>query len=309
MKIARFSLHDGQERVALVVRHADTDRLLDVQSAAQLSGKPTQATILELIQSGPRALDQLHALLSWFNDRQEPSCSRSFNEVNWLTPVPPRSFIAAGRNFGKHRLESIQGNKVPGSGLHNDFPTGFVKLGCCLVPHGATVKRPPDVTAMDYEVEVAVVVGRSLERASPAQARNAIFGYTVFNDISAREWQLAEMKNQLVMLGKNFPGFGPIGPWILTADEVPDPTALELKLEVNGELRQHDTCNDLLFSFEELVAFWSRVGLEPGDLIASGTPEGVALHRKPDPSPFYLKPGDIVRASVTQIGVLETHIA
>lgn len=309
MKIARFSLHDGHERVGLVVRHAGADRLLDVQSASSLHGKPVQATMLELIQSGPRALDQLHALLSWFNDHQEPACLHSFNEVNWLTPVPPRSFIAAGRNFGKHRLESVQGNKVPGSRLHNDFPTGFVKLGRCLVPHGATVKRPHDVTAMDYEVEVAVVVGRSLDRASPAQARDAIFGYTVFNDISAREWQLAEMKNQLVMLGKNFPGFGPIGPWILTADEVPDPTALELKLEVNGELRQHDTCNDLLFSFEELVAFWSRVGLEPGDLIASGTPEGVALHRKPDPSPFYLKPGDIVRASVTQIGVLETHIA
>ena len=130
----------------------------------------------------------------------------------------------------------------------------------------------------------------------------------MFNDLSAREWQLAEMRNQLLMLGKNFPGFGPVGPYILTADAVPDPSALVLWLEVNGERRQHSDCSDLIFGFDEMVAFWSRAGLEAGDLISTGTPDGVALHRKPDPGPFFLKPGDLVHAGVDQIGVLETRI-
>lgn len=309
MKIARYSGQGPEECIGIVVREHAAEIMLDVRTTASLAGEHEPASMLDLIQSGEKGLDSLRRLVHWFEQRREPSCLRQFDEINWLTPVPPRSFIAAGRNFGRHQLESIQGNKEAGAGFHTDFPTGFVKLGRSLVPHMATVKRPPDVVRMDYEVEVAVVVGSALERASAEQARQAIFGYTVFNDLSAREWQLAEMKNLLVMQGKNFPGFGPVGPWILTADEVPDPTKLELKLEVNGQLRQHDNCEDLIFSFEELVEFWSRVGLEPGDLIGSGTPEGVALHRKPDPSPFYLKPGDIVRASITQVGVLETRIA
>src|SRR5690606_22164381 len=131
----------------------------------------------------------------------------SLDDMIWQTPVPPRSFIAAGRNFGKHQLESIRGNPVAGAGFHAEFPTGFVKLGRVLVPHMATVTRPPDVTQLDYEVEVAVVIGKTMSRASESQAREAIFGYTVFNDLSAREWQLGEMRNQLLMQGKNFPGF------------------------------------------------------------------------------------------------------
>lgn len=310
MKIARFqTAAAAAERIGIVVSHDGEHKLLDVPNVAERAGGgEAPRTMLELMAAGAGGLDKLRIWLDWFAANQEPSCVRSFDGVRWLTPVPPRSFIAAGRNFGKHQLESIQGNPEAGAAFHADFPTGFIKLGRVLVPHMAEVRRPPDVRQMDYEVEVAVVVGQALERATAAQARDAIFGYTVFNDLSAREWQLAEMRNQLIMQGKNFPGFGPVGPWILTADEVPDPSRLELKLEVNGELRQHDDCQDMIFGFDELVAFWSRAGLEPGDLIGSGTPAGVALRRQPDPEPFFLKPGDVVRASVQQIGVLENRI-
>lgn len=309
MKVARF--RDGAEAgegVGIVVMHDGKQKLLDARLAMDRAGREAPQTMLELIGAGRRGLDRLQSLIDWFTAEQDQGCVKPLETIHWLTPVPPRSFIAAGRNFGKHQLESIKGNPAAGAGFHADFPTGFVKLGRVLVPHMAEVRRPPDVKQMDYEVEIAVVVGQAIERASPAQARDAIFGYTVFNDLSAREWQLAEMRNQLVMQGKNFPGFGPVGPWILTADEVPDPAQLELKLEVNGEIRQHDNCQDLIFGFDELLAFWSRTGLEPGDLIGSGTPEGVALRRQPDPEPFFLKPGDVVRASVEQIGVLETRI-
>ena len=113
----------------------------------------------------------------------------------------------------------------------------------------------------------------------------------------------------MILIGKNFPGFGPIGPWILTADEVPDPSRLVIDLKVNGQTVQHESCSDMIFNFQQLISFWSKSGLTMGDMIASGTPEGVAMHRKPDPFAFYLKPGDVIHASVEGIGVLETRIS
>jgi 2-keto-4-pentenoate hydratase/2-oxohepta-3-ene-1,7-dioic acid hydratase in catechol pathway len=310
MKLARYRMEGSGESLGIVLDANGSEILLDVGAAtlARSAAGEIPTSMMDLIAAQDRGLDVMRELLAWTASRSDPAWVRQPDAVAWLTPVPARSCIAAGRNFGKHRAESALANPVAGAQFQIDFPTGFIKLGRNLVAHRAEVKRPEDVLQFDYEVEIAVIVGQPIERVSVAQARQAIFGYTVFNDLSAREWQLGEMKNQLVMMGKNFPGFGPIGPCILTADEVPDPAALTLWLKVNGELRQHSDCSDLIFGFDELVSFWSRVGLEPGDIICTGTPDGVALHRKPDPMPFYLKPGDVVHAGVDQIGVLETRI-
>jgi 5-carboxymethyl-2-hydroxymuconate isomerase len=151
------------------------------------------------------------------------------------------------------------------------------------------------------------VIGRAVERVSEERALSAVFGYTILNDLSARELQRKEMANQSIVLGKNFPGFGPLGPWITTADEIPDPSVLELELTVNGETRQKTDCRNLIFPFPRMIAHWSRMGLDKGDLITTGSPEGVAIGR-PDPMPFYLQPGDVVRATVKQVGTLETTI-
>lgn len=140
-----------------------------------------------------------------------------------------------------------------------------------------------------------------------SDALKLVFGYTVFNDLSARDIQRREMANQSILAGKNLPGFGPLGPWILTADEVPDPAQLELKLRVNGRERQNSLCTDMLNSFAQLISSWSSMGLAPSDVIAGGTPAGVAIGR-PNPQEFFLKPGDRVEAEITQIGVLETFI-
>jgi len=310
MKLARIALRDeAGERLGIVLDENGAVRLLDVAALPDTDAGPTlPRTMMQAILAGPAGLAALHGARDRAARDADPAWFHGGDDVQWLTPVPPRSCIAAGRNFGAHRLESIRGNPQAGAGFQIDFPTGFIKLGRNLVGHRAEVKRPDDVEQMDYEAEVAVIVGQPLINATRDQARRAIFGYTIMNDLSAREWQFAEMRNLLVMMGKNFPGFGPLGPCILTADEVPDPTALRLWLKVNGELRQQSDCSDLIFQFDELVAFWSRVGLEAGDIISSGTPEGVAVHRKPDPRPFFLKPGDIVHAGVDQIGVLETRI-
>ncbi|SAI27977.1 putative hydrolase [Bordetella ansorpii] len=310
MKLARFQLAGtAEERLGIVQETRSGISLLDVAALPWIGqDRGMLRSMMSTIEAGPRALDALRDLQRRFIAQPDPCWEHAADSVVWLTPVPERSCIAAGRNFGAHRLESIRGNPDAGAGFQIDFPTGFIKLGRNLVGHRAEVKRPDDVEQLDYEVEVALVVGKPLLNVSRAEAAQAIFGYTIMNDLSAREWQLAEMRNLLVMMGKNFPGFGPVGPCILTADEVPDPTALRLWLTVNGELRQQADCSDLIFGFDELVAFWSRVGLQAGDIISSGTPEGVALHRKPDPRPFFLKPGDIVHAGVDQIGILETRI-
>ena len=309
MKIARYQSAAGPERLGIVTSLSGREILVDVAKAAATRGGPcTPESVMGLIEGGAPAMEASRELLRWAAHRQDPAWMDDPDHVEWLTPVPPKSMISAGRNFGRHKLESIKGTAASGGKVHSDFPTGFIKLGRTLVPHKSQVKRPKDVLDFDYEAEIVLVLGKAIDVDSDIDPASAIFGYTIFNDLSAREWQIREMHNGMIMLGKNFPGFGPLGPYILTADEVPDPNGLVLWLKVNGELRQHSDCRDLIFGFEQMVAFWSRCGLVPGDMISTGTPEGVALHHKPDPRAWYLKPGDRVEAGVDGIGVLETFI-
>jgi 2-keto-4-pentenoate hydratase/2-oxohepta-3-ene-1,7-dioic acid hydratase in catechol pathway len=313
MKVGRIATPDGGERLGIVTGSVGHEVVLDLEAAAKAKqgGLPFQNTMEVLIEGGARSLDDARTVADWASSRKDPAWMTPERDVQWLTPVkPPGTMICAGRNFGRHKDESLGfWTKQGTTGIHLEFPCGFIQLPQTLVPHRATVKRPPDVTEFDYEVEVAAIIGRPIERIDAADALANVFGYTVFNDLSAREWQKKEMRNQMIMLGKNFPGFGPLGPWITTEDEVPDPSKLVLDLKVNGRTLQHETCGDMIFGFPELISFWSKTGLAAGDIIASGTPEGVALHRKPDPFEFYLKPGDIVHAAVEGIGVLETRIA
>ncbi len=313
MKIGRIATADGGERLGVVTGNAGDEVVLDLEAAAKArQGElPFRNTMQALIEGGARSLAGAQDIVDWALGRRDPAWMTAERDCQWLTPVkPPGTMICAGRNFGRHKDESLGfWTKQGTTGIHFEFPCGFIQLPQTLVPHRATVKRPPDVLEFDYEVEVAAVIARPIERVDAADALANVFGYTVFNDLSAREWQKKEMRNQMIMLGKNFPGFGPLGPWIVTADEVPDPSKLVLDLKVNGRTLQHETCSDMIFGFPELIAFWSKTGLAAGDLIASGTPEGVALHRKPDPFEFYLKPGDVVHAAVEGIGVLETRIA
>lgn len=312
MKIGRFKGDNGAERLGIVVRLKGEEHVLDLEKAAHAKGGrlPFANTMIAFINEGKKALDFGYETTAWAQREPNPGWFTARDAVQWMIPVQPATFLCAGRNFGRHRDESLRfWTKQGVNSVHFEFPTGFIQLPHTLVPHGATVACPEGVKEFDYEIEVAAVVGKKIERVSEKNALDAVFGYTVFNDLSAREWQRKEMQNQMILVGKNFPGFGPVGPYILTADEAPDPSALVLDLKVNGEARQHESCSDMIFGFPQLISFWSRVGLAPGDLIASGTPEGVAMHRKPDPFAFYLKPGDVVHASVEQIGVLETRIA
>ena len=308
MKIGRYS-GSGGEFLGVVIDQGGRQKVLDLGTAAKAHAKTAVAATLNAVIDGGRAqLDAGYAAIEWAGREGDAAWFVDEKTVPWMTPLDVRNCIAGGRNFAAHRAETLEYWTKQGAKLHSEIPMGFIKLGSCMVPTRTAVKRPANCAWFDFEVEATAVIGKPLIDANEKEALDGIFGYTVLNDLSAREMQRKEMANQSILLGKNYPGLGPLGPWIVTADEVPDPSVLEVRLTVNGEERQHAFCTNLIFPIPALVAHWSKMGLARGDLVTVGSPEGVAIGR-PEPMAFYLQPGDVVRAEVVQVGVLETTIA
>ncbi len=200
-------------------------------------------------------------------------------------------FVAIGLNYHDHAREA--GMRVPVE------PTLFPKwLSCLCGPNDDTV-QPPESTKLDWEVELGIVIGRQARNVSEADALQFIAGYCVANDVSERAFQLDRSGGQWGK-GKGFDTFGPVGPYMVTADEVDDPQNLDLWLDVNGERKQTGNTSNMVFSCAYLVSYCSRImTLEPGDLILTGTPPGVGMGFKP---PQYLKPGDVVELGISGLG-------
>jgi 2-keto-4-pentenoate hydratase/2-oxohepta-3-ene-1,7-dioic acid hydratase in catechol pathway len=311
MKIGRFADINGNEATGVLVKKDGTEKVLNLSKADVALNSGALGTLDDIIVAGRKKLGNVAKVVDKATSNGEAGWFGDVKTTKWLVPNRPVQCLCAGRNFGRHMAEmnkQVWESKLGGASEKRAIPTGFVKLTATLVEHEAKVARPIDVTNLDYEVEPAAIISERLERVSEERGLDAVFGYTVFNDLSAREWQFTEMESRTIIVGKNFPGAGPIGPWILTADEVPDPAKLELSLRVNGTIRQSSTCEDMIFPMATLIAFWSRVGLLPGDVICGGTPSGVAMAHKPDPNEWYLRPGDVVEAEIKQIGLLRTHI-
>ena len=205
-----------------------------------------------------------------------------------LADVP--NFHCVGLNYAKHAAES--GAQPPAE------PILFNKATSALAGPNDNVHLPRGSEKTDWEVELGVVIGRRVEHVSEAEALACVAGYCVVNDLSERAWQM-ERGGQWTK-GKSAPGFGPVGPWLVTADEVADPQSLSIWLELNGERVQHSSTADMIFSVAEIISAMSRyMVLRPGDLIATGTPEGVGLGMKP---PRYLRPGDRMRLGIGGLG-------
>ncbi|MBD3759353.1 fumarylacetoacetate hydrolase family protein [Rhizorhabdus sp.] len=215
-----------------------------------------------------------------------------------LAPVErPGKYLAIGMNYPKHVQESKRlGGPIP----DNQF--WFNKQTTCLA--GPFDDIDPHVTTkLDYEAELGVVIGAKAKDVTEAEARNHVFGYLVANDVSARDWQ---MHSPTFTMGKSFDTHGPVGPWIVTADEIPDPHALQLRCWVNGELRQDVITGEMIFNIWQQISYLSTAfTLEPGDLLATGTPSGVGIAMEP---PVYLQPGDVVRCDVQDIGFIENKV-
>lgn len=215
--------------------------------------------------------------------------------VTLLPPIPhPNKMICIGLNYRAHAAEA--GLKVP------EHPSLFLRLNNTLTAHGAPLVRPSLSGDFDYEGELAIVIGKPGHRIARPAALDHVFGYACFNDGSLRDFQFKHS----VTVGKNFPSTGGFGPWIATADTVPDPSKLTLSTRVNGTQVQHKGLDDMIFDVPAIIAYvssWTK--LEPGDVIATGTPEGVGFARKP---PLWLKPGDTVEVEISNIGILRNPI-
>ena len=189
--------------------------------------------------------------------------------------------------------------------FHFEHPTGFLEAPSSVTASGSSVAIPRFTKQLDYEIEIGIIIGRKAFHVSPTDAMDYVAGYTVFNDLSARDIQAREHSNKVILLGKSFDGSCPFGPHLVTTDELSDPHNLAMKLRVNDELRQDANTGDMHYKTAELVSWWSNTTLEPGDIITSGSPPGVAAGMK---SPVWLKAGDRVDANVAELGTLTVHI-
>ena len=216
--------------------------------------------------------------------------------IHLSSPIPrPGKVICIGLNYRDHAEES--GMPIPTS------PIIFSKFSTCVIGSGDAIYIPKGSTQVDYEAELAVVIGRKAKNISASDAMDHVFGYTNFNDVSARDFQFADGQWQR---GKSCDTFAPMGPFVATADEIGDPHQLNIKFRLNGETLQDSNTCQLIFKIPELIEFISSsITLEPGDVIATGTPPGVGFARKP---PIFMKPGDVAEVEIDGLGTLSNPI-
>ena len=280
MKLATILSPDGP-RAAVV----DGDEVIGLSALA--SDIPTD--MASLLEAGDAIFDRIREGVTAGVAR------RPLADVTLTAPVRPRKFWAIGLNYADHVAES--GLAMP------ENLTVFAKATTCVVGPYDHVQRPAVSEMLDYEGELGFVIGRRCRHVAAADAADVIAGYLVVNDFSVRDWQVMTPQWDL---GKSFDTHGPIGPWIVTPDEIGDPHALDLRTYVNGELRQSSNTRNLIFDCFRQVEIISQVcTLEPGDVIATGTPSGIAAGMEGRP---WLRPGDRVRVEIDGIGAIENEI-
>ncbi len=285
MPIAAFSLSDGEVRLGKVFG----DRLADLTVLVP----DLPRTIRAFLEAG--------ALARAMYDRVRPEAATiGLDEVRLHPPVPdPEKFLAIGMNYAEHSSEAERlGLARP------EHQKWFNKQVSCISGPFDDIVMPVVSDQLDYEVELAVVIGTRCRNVPRDGAQAVIGGYMIANDVSVRDWQF---RSPTVTIGKSFDTHGPTGPWLTLADEIGDPHDLRLRTFVNGELRQDGNTRDLIFDIHDQIAHLSQVmTLKPGDILATGTPAGVGIAFDP---PRYLAPGDRVRMEIGGLGHIENRVA
>jgi acylpyruvate hydrolase len=315
MKLVTF-VHQNQERIGAL---DDKGRIVDLHRAyesylREVESNPaayqTAAVVLgrdmmEFLKRSENSLDAARKALAYVSQKTNDSNGGTiFNrsEVRLMAPVPrPGALVSAGKNFSDHVAE-MSSKKGPAA------PVAFLKLPGTVIGPEDDIPHPPEVKNLDYEVELAIIIGKPCLDVTEEEAFEYVAGYAAFNDISARDVIRSENKTGIHLMGKSFPGFAPMGPYLVTADETPEPQNLKLRLSVNGETRQDSHLGYMIFKIRDMIAYWSQMGLNPGDVLTTGTPRGVAAGRKQDQTPWWLKPGDVVEAEVEKVGLLRNRI-
>jgi len=305
MRLATFKIDNGaKSTVGVYVNdlYVDlnglTDGALPADMIALLGMSDGMASVREIVQRlGDVTAGQPHVYAA--------------GDIELDAPVPrPGKIIHTACNFDAH-LAELTGWDQPEWQSHNwgefhfEHPTGFLEAPSSVVPTDTRVAVPHFTRELDYEIEIGIIIGKRAFRVPVAEAMEYVAGYTIFNDLSARDIQAREHSNKVVMLGKSFDGSCPFGPHLVTPDELSDPHQLAMTLRVNGDVRQDASTADMHYKTAELVSWWSNTTLEPGDIITSGSPPGVAAGMA---VPDWLVPGDQVDATVAELGTLTTHI-
>lgn len=289
MKLLQFQGGDG---LKLGVK---TDRgIVDIAAAAEALGLDAPSSLIEVIEVGQPAVDALQAVVD-ASAESDAAAAWTLDEMGLQygpAVADPGKIICVGLNYRRHAAET--GMAVP------ETPVLFSKYMNTIASYGDSVSLPPVAKQYDYEVELGVVIGKPARNVSEDEALDAVLGYVTSNDISVRDLQT---RTSQWLLGKTLDNFLPVGPYLVTSDEVGDPQLLSIKTWVNGDIRQDSNTGDMIFTVAQIVSYISRYfTLEPGDLIVTGTPEGVAMGREDKP---WLKPGDEVVVEVEKLGALK----
>jgi acylpyruvate hydrolase len=282
-----------------------SESVIDVVAAANALHQAVPATTVKIaLTSGPRMFAALEELAL---SAERKGLLRPIARLKFLPPIPdPSKFFCVGKNNRKHR-EELAANRML-TEFPNE-PTGFIKLIDTMSGDGDEVVKPGDITMLDYEPELCYVVGKRAHGVKKADAMGYIAGFTLTNDVSAREIQQREVASgSRFWTAKNMPGFAPIGPFVLTMDEVPDTDNLWVTCDVNGKRRLRSNTGDYLYKISDVLEHFSRyVVFEPGDLIAMGAPSGVAVGQ-PNAAELYLQPGDDMVIAFEGLMSLRTKI-
>jgi 2-keto-4-pentenoate hydratase/2-oxohepta-3-ene-1,7-dioic acid hydratase in catechol pathway len=293
MKFISFE-KDGKQALGL---HTG-DGILDLGAAAQKQEKTEfPESVMELILKGEAAIHAVKQIEENIFDRDSEVLLEETNISFGPSVTDPQKIICVGLNYLKHAEES--GMEPP------EFPILFSKFSNTLSAHKQQVKITETIQLADYEAELAIVIGKEGQNIKEEDALDYVFGYSCSNDLSARDLQF---KSSQWLLGKTLDGFCPLGPYLVTADEIQDPNNLGIKTYVNGELRQNSNTSDMIFNCKKIISYVSQyMTLYPGDVILTGTPEGVIMGL-PEEKQEWLKDGDTIEVVIEGLGSLETRI-
>ena len=262
--------------------------------------------MIGLLQAGPEGLDVIRRIVERVHDDRHLTeqlrsvgALRPLPETALLAPVPePRLFMSTGLAYKDH-VGEMRGPKLT-------TPAGSMRCSSSIIGPEAPIILPRNFPSMvDIEVELSVVLGSSLFDVTAEEAVKGVAGYTLYNDVSARDWN-ADRDFDLIRQGKQLPTFSPCGPWIVTADEIEDPYAIDVRSAINGDTLQSDNTRNLLFTIGEVISYFSRwFRFQPGDIVTTGSPGGVGWAKDPQ---IFLKPGDVVTVEADGIGTLRNPV-
>ncbi|MDN3020034.1 fumarylacetoacetate hydrolase family protein [Paenibacillus sp. BSR1-1] len=270
--------------------------IMDIAATAEKANADIEADVMSVISNSEQELSKLQDFINRALD-EEKAVFADPEKLTWGPCVTrPHKIICVGLNYRRHADET--------NAPYPEVPILFNKFDNTLTGHKSEIPVPKVTEKLDYEVELGIVMGKKAKNVAEDKALDYVFGYCAVNDLSARDLQ---MKTHQWLLGKNCDKFSPIGPYLVTSDEVGDPNNLALKTYVNGELRQDSNTSDMIFYCREIVSYISRhMTLEPGDIILTGTPEGVVLGY-PEEKQIYIQPGDEVTVEIEKLGSLTNY--